>query len=184
MSFIEFLNESADRLDSESEKILVAFKKHLKECAKSDFEKVIEAIPCAYKGLPALAIFYWLGGTTNDAGFDDWEEVPFYDGGCKLSFNPKKEPGTEYAGNFSVTVSVFLLKRNININSLKIILKDEGYDFSENGNTLNIDSDDIKSKSNLESLLKKYKNVKFNWGGYYADVNNKHYVKSIDIVVS
>lgn len=194
MSFIKFLNETNDKLDSESKKILAAFKKHLKEKSKSKGESVIEAIPCVTKDRPALAIFYWLGGTTNMAGFDDWDSDYISNGDTKLSFEPKfsrktkkKKPGAssfDQVKELSVEVKVFFLKSNISIESLKIILKNEGYKFSENGNTLNIDSDDIKSKSDIEKLLKKYKNVKFEWGGYYADVDNKHYVESIDIVIS
>ena len=188
MTFREFLNESElnesnEHLTAEEKKILAAFKKHIKEKRRYSQETVIEGIPVIQDGRPGLAIFYWLGGTTNDAGFDSSYTTDILENGTKLS-NVKFSKGTtkrrtgvkpgDQIKELIVRVRVVYLKNSANFETLIELLKKAGIEAELRDDRLVGGFETVGEKKEIESIVAKFKNVNVEFGKIYYDVDNKH----------
>ena len=194
-TFKEYLLNEAITLDSKEGKgILTKAKKFFKDDKEHSAEKIYDAEETIYNGKPGIIIYFYASSNGASSSISM---------GCReIGYNTEyldksksyKHPvegiyktissRSSFSRDIKIKIGgVFIeFKSSISANQIVELLNSE-FTPTINGNTITLDYDKKSDEDKIKNLLSKYKNVSVEFGGYYADNDNKHFVSVATIVV-
>ena len=202
ITFKEFLAEKANEsISKEGSTILTIAKKGFSAAKSFTAEKIYDFEETVINNKPGIIIYSYASFNGASSGISSAVSNKGYTYHLDISYKQKddgsrfknetsgvyKEIRAKYAFDRPTVIRYMAIfveyKNSITADQFFTILGKLKKYAKLQDNKILIDSDEMSKSeiSELESIASKYKNVKVNFGGYYADVDNKHFVSTGEI---